>query len=188
MVKENMKKQKVQETIKLDLGCGNNKQQGFKGVDFVKTEATDVVHDLFKFPWPFKDNSVDEVFCSHFFEHVPQLLRGKFMDEAYRIMKPGSKFTIITPYYSSTRAVQDFTHQWPPLCEHSYLYFNKKWRQDNKLTHGHYDIKCDFDFSWGFSADPGFVSRSEEVRNFANRHYINAIMDLHTILTKRESP
>jgi SAM-dependent methyltransferase len=128
-----MKKLKKQKTLKLDLGCGNNKQEGFTGVDFKKTPAVDIVHDLFKFPWPFKDNSVEETFSSHFFEHVPGSIRGKLMDEVYRILIPGGKAVFITPYWSSMRSVQDFTHQWPPICETSYLYFNKGWREQNKL-------------------------------------------------------
>jgi hypothetical protein len=57
-------------TIKLDLGCGQNPKEGFEGVDIRGGKAKHVC-DLFKFPWPFQDSSVDEVHCSHFLEHVP---------------------------------------------------------------------------------------------------------------------
>ena len=112
MKKTNLKLKPVPEPVpllKLDLGCGDNKREGFKGVDFVKTEQTDYVHDLFTFPWPFKENSVEEVNCSHFFEHVPAKIRPRFMDELFRVLVPGGKAIIVTPYHTSVRATQDFT-------------------------------------------------------------------------------
>lgn len=56
--------------VKLDLACGQSPREGFEGVDFL---APDVKHrvDLFKFPWPWADNSVDELHSSHFVEHLP---------------------------------------------------------------------------------------------------------------------
>lgn len=56
--------------IKLDLGCGQNPKEGFDGVDLWAPDAKHKV-DLFKFPWPFASDSVDEVHCSHFIEHIP---------------------------------------------------------------------------------------------------------------------
>lgn len=172
--------------LKLDLGCGDNKREGFKGVDFVKTKSTDYVHDLFKFPWPFKDSSVEEAHLSHFFEHIPAKLRPKFIDELFRVLAPEAKVTIITPYYNSVRATQDFTHEWPPISPNSFLYFNKKWREDNKLTHGHYEMVCDFDFTYGYAVNPAWVSKSEEARAFALTHYNEVISDLHTTLVSRK--
>ena len=58
------KKKKPVQPLKLDLGCGQNKQEGFTGVDLYAPWA-DVKLDLFKFPWPWKDGAVDEIHCSH---------------------------------------------------------------------------------------------------------------------------
>ena len=54
--------------FKLDLGAGQNPREGFEGVD-IYPGAKHVV-DLLKFPWPFADESVDELHCSHFAEHI----------------------------------------------------------------------------------------------------------------------
>lgn len=171
--------------LKLDLGCGDNKKEGFTGVDKFKTSSTDIVHDLLKFPWPFKDESVEEIHSSHFFEHIPQADRPKFMEEVHRILIPGGKASFITPYYKSPRATQDFTHQWPPISEETYLYFNKAWREANKLTHGYYSMTCDFDFTYGYAIDGAWTLKSEEARGFAMRHYWNVISDLWVTLIKR---
>jgi hypothetical protein len=55
---------------KLDLGCGLNPKEGFEGVDIRGNEKAKHIVDLFKFPWPFEDNSVDEIHASHLLEHV----------------------------------------------------------------------------------------------------------------------
>lgn len=179
-----MKAQKASKEVKLlklDLGAGQNKREGFTGVDIAPT--SDIQADLFKFPWPFKTASVSEAFASHFFEHVPQQLRGKFMDELWRVLVTGGQATFITPYWSSMRAVQDPTHMWPPICEATYLYFNKTWRETNKLDH--YDIHCDFDFGYGYHLNADVTVRNAESQAFMAAHYVNSVSDLQVTLTKR---
>lgn len=173
--------------LRLDLGCGQtNEGSGWTGVDIASAEGVDVVHDLFSFPWPFESDSVDEIRSIHFYEHVPARVRPRFMEEMYRILRVGAGATLVTPYWASNRSVQDFTHEWPPICAESYLYFNRKWREENKLTHGVYDIKCDFDLLFpGQSLDPNWVSRHPEAQMFAGKHYVNVVHDLIALLVKR---
>ena len=181
---------KEEKPVRINLACGQQKQEGFIGIDKVKTEATDIVWDLESHPWPIPDNSVDELTCSHFVEHVQHLV--PFMDDLYRIMKSpyvnkdgekvNSKVTIVCPYYSSMRAMQDPFHI-RPICEASMLYYNEEWRKTNKLDH--YGIKANFDFSYGYSIVPEWANRSQEARDFAIRHYNNVITDIFFTLTKK---
>jgi hypothetical protein len=191
---------KPDEPLKLSLACGSNKPEGFKGVDIAKTADTDYVMDLLKFPWDqFADNSVDEIECSHFVEHIPH---GdgyhdpffQFFDEIHRILKPAEfdpanpnvatkGFARITcPYYSSMRAWQDPTHQ-RAISEASFLYLNKQWRIDNRLDH--YPVECDFDFSYGYVVNPTWQNRNQEAQSFAFQNYINSVSDIQVMLTKR---
>lgn len=168
--------------MKLDLACGANKQEGFDGVDKVKVPGVDHVVNLEKFPWPFKADSVDEIWCSHYVEHTKDLI--KFMDECYRILKVGGRMTVVAPYYSSMRAWQDPTHT-RAICEATFLYFNKGWREANGLDH--YGIKSDFDFTYGYAFSPEWATRSEEARLFALNHYINVATDIQAVMTKRDT-
>lgn len=183
----------------LDLGCGQNKVpvEFFRdnlqilpdkviGVDKWQCEGVDVVHDLTEIPFPFRDDSIDAIFSSHFVEHLDGFERAKFMDECYRVLKMGGKMRFIHPYYKSVRAVQDFSHKWPPISENSYLYWDKNWREANKLTHGNYELKCDFEFNIFYSwQDPTVANKNEETRNFWCDKYFNVIADLIVDLKKR---
>lgn len=169
--------------LRIDLGCGDNKREGFFGVDVARTPAADAVFDLTAFPWPIDDACVDELHCSHFLEHLTGEQRMPFMDECARVLKTGAQLTIVVPYWSSPRAVQDPTHKFPPVVETSFLYFNRKWREDNRLTH--YPIACDFDFTFGYAFDNDVAVRNQEYQLFAVRHYLQAVNDLHVTLTKR---
>lgn len=181
-MKKNKSKDRVTPALKIDLACGENKQTGFLGVDFKQLLGVDLVHNLEVFPWPWKNDSVDEIYCCHYIEHTPDLI--KFMDECHRILKTGGKATMIAPYYSSMRAWQDPTHR-RAISEASFLYFNREWMKQNKLTH--YGIKSDFDFYYSYMVSPEFATRSDEVRAFAIQHYINVVTDIQVVLTKRQA-
>lgn len=161
--------------MKLDLACGQNKAKGFKGVDIAPGEGVDFVWDLEKFPWtPFEDYSVSEVNISHYLEHTKDLL--KFMDEVWRICEDGAKVTIVSPYYTSIRAWQDPTHT-RAISEATFLYFQKEWREMNKLNH--YPITCDFEVTkMMVFFNPPWDKKSEEARQFAQQHYFNVISDI----------
>jgi SAM-dependent methyltransferase len=83
--------------IKLNLGCGTKKMAGYQNVDCCG--SPDLFCDLAKFPWPWKDNSCDEVYSSHFLEHVADYERTIL--EIHRILKPNGKFHFLVPHFRS---------------------------------------------------------------------------------------
>jgi SAM-dependent methyltransferase len=82
-------------SLKLNLGCGAERLEGFVNVDFYHTSA-DLKVDLYSYPWPWADNSVDQVATFHFLEHVPDLERTLL--EIHRILKPGGLFWVKVPH------------------------------------------------------------------------------------------
>jgi len=54
----------------LDLGCGQRKHPGSVGLDISPDTDADVVHDLDEFPYPFDDDSFDQVLMQDVIEHV----------------------------------------------------------------------------------------------------------------------
>lgn len=172
--------------VKIDLACGQNKQPDHIGVDIAGD--CDIKHDLFNnFPYPFEDNYADEIFSSHFIEHIPmEYINGKdklfaFMDECHRILKPGGILKLIFPNALSVRAFQDPTHRrFIPAM--TVYYFSKEWREVNKLDH--YNCECNFSFVVGEAINPYWQNRSTEAKQFAAMSYWNVVDDLHFILTK----
>ncbi len=111
-------------SIRLNLGCGLNKMPGFVNCDSDPAVKPDKLFDLTR-RFPFKDNSVDEVFTSHTLEHIPQdILLNKTLPEMWRVCKAGAKVTIVAPYGDSqpvlnhyTRFFEDTFNNW---CKESY--------------------------------------------------------------------
>lgn len=167
--------------IRLDLGCGRNKREGFTGVDAIKFPNVDLVADLRK-KWPWKDGEVSEVHSSHFLEHLTGDERTHFYNELYRVMKKDGKAQIIVPHWSSGRAYGDLTHQWPPVVEFSFYYLSKDWRDANAP---HSTLSCDFAATWGYSIAPAWQTRNQETQMFAANHYREVAQDMICTLTKR---
>ena len=73
--------------LKLNLGCGNKIKKNFVNLDKFETFKPDIVHDLEKFPYPFKDNSADYILLSHILEHIGNTFEifNNIIKELYRI-------------------------------------------------------------------------------------------------------
>lgn len=96
----------------VNLGCGKTRIPGSVGVDRVKIDDyVDVVHDLDELPYPFEDNSVDEIHFYHVLEHLQHPIAK--MEELYRILKPNGLLYMRVPHYSSAGAFTDLTHVRP---------------------------------------------------------------------------
>ena len=99
----------------LDIGCGKrkfaskNSSDRVIGMDLVKLDGVDVVCNIDKTPWPFRDNEFDIVIANHILEHVSDIV--KTMDEVWRVSKPGALIKIKVPYHSSIGAFTDPTHK-----------------------------------------------------------------------------
>ena len=178
---------KIHAPKRLDIACGQNKQPGFKGIDIAGD--ADIVHDLNEIPWPIKANSVEEVFCSHYVEHIPHYRPGwdrdgwwLFFDELYRVMKNGGTATFIHPYAQNSRAFWDPTHV-RFIHETTWYYLHRDWRVGNGLDH--YPVACNFEVvtidALGIADE--YMARNQEQQNYARTHYWNVIPDLRAQIT-----
>ena len=108
--------------MKLYFGCGKHRVEGFVGVDKLRMETVDVVQDMNVLPYPFRDNSVEEVLLINILEHLPNTVC--VMEEIWRICKNGANIKILVPYYNSPGAFQDPTHV-SFFTERSFDYFTE---------------------------------------------------------------
>ena len=129
--------------IKINLGSGNRKQEGYINIDIDATNDPDLILDI-STGLPYEDNSVDEVLAVDFLEHIPIGKTIFVIDEIWRVLKPGGIFEHFTPSTDGRGAFQDPTHasfwninSWLYFCEGSWsgMYgiksrFKKKNLQD----------------------------------------------------------
>ena len=69
----------------------------------------DVVADLNHMPWPFQDESFDQVRCFDVIEHLEDIVQ--VMDEVNRVCSRGAVIQITVPHFSSANAFTDPTHR-----------------------------------------------------------------------------
>lgn len=80
--------------MKLNLGCGDDRRDGYVNVD-LRSEVADVVCDVTDLP--FGDGSVDEVLASDIAEHFPRERLPAMFAEWRRVLRPGGTLTLRVP-------------------------------------------------------------------------------------------
>ena len=120
--------------VKIDLGCGPNKQdKDWFGIDYRALPGVDLVHNLENYPYPLPSDIGSMAVASHVVEHINP--HGgvfiEFMNEVWRLLKPGADFLISTPYAGSPGYWWDPTHC-NPCSEMTLEYFDP----EGPLTQG----------------------------------------------------
>jgi len=117
-------------TIKLNMGCGNKHKEGYLNIDLSPSVKPDMLLDLGKFPYPFKDNSVSAIYSEDLLEHFPKHDLFKVLEEWHRISKPGAIWELKLPFYNSSSiahvqhySVFDFSSFDTMDVRHKYHYY-----------------------------------------------------------------
>jgi SAM-dependent methyltransferase len=106
----------------LDVGCGMRKIPGAIGIDRNPATKADVLCDLDRFPYPFRDSSFDRLEAIHVIEHVSDVIRT--MEEFHRLVKPRGRIRLETPHYTDFSSFCDPTHR-SHLNSFSFRYFGE---------------------------------------------------------------
>lgn len=136
-----MKIIQLNEPVRIDLGCGRRKKKGFFGFDMKKNSDADYVCDLSK-GIPLADNSVDEIYTSHFLEHLEDY--NFMMQEMIRVCKNGACIEIILPYYTYIGASLHLNQDPPHRQLFSEAYFT--WAGVNPGFNNYIIEKIDYKF------------------------------------------
>ena len=91
----------------LHMGPGREGALGVT-VDNLMQVRPDVLMNLNRAPYPFKDNSFDAAYAFSVIEHLPNFF-GVFT-ELHRILKPGGFVAIATPHFSNDGSYIDPSH------------------------------------------------------------------------------
>jgi len=105
--------------MKLNLGCGFNKYEGYTNVDSAPECAPDIVCNLEETPWPWEDSSVSEIRMEHVLEHLGETSERylAIWQELYRVGADGCEIKIVVPHWNHDNFHNDPTHKRPVTPE-----------------------------------------------------------------------
>lgn len=81
--------------LRLNLGAGDNRQEGYVSVD-LREDVADVVCDVRKLEG-YADGEVDEILAEDLLEHFPADQTADLLEEWARVLKPGGLLTVKVP-------------------------------------------------------------------------------------------
>jgi SAM-dependent methyltransferase len=185
--------------MKLNLGCGQNKKDGYVNVDKFDSFAPDVVWDLEQFPWPFEDDSVEEIVMYHSLEHMGGDTDTflSIMKELYRVCMPDGVVHITVPHQHSDGFDGDPTHVRPINGDILSLFSkakNREWKElgwPNTPLGTYLDIDFDMvdsknvlSMEWSRKFQTGEITEAE--LNFAGSAYRNVVQEFRATLAARK--
>jgi len=95
-------------SVKLNLGCGYRKIEGYINIDIRPEVGPDMVLDISEgLPY---DNEIDEIRAVDFLEHVPIGRTISTIESIWKALKHHGKFYSVTPSTDGRGAFQDPTH------------------------------------------------------------------------------
>lgn len=80
--------------IKIDLGCGMYKKEGYIGIDIKQYEGVDYIADI-QNRIPFADNSVSMINCKEVLEHLEHPINA--LEEMYRVLNKNGEIILSVP-------------------------------------------------------------------------------------------
>jgi hypothetical protein len=130
--------------MKLNIGAGDKRYEGFTNCDHNNLFNPEYVFDLEKDKWPFEDNSVDEVIAYHILEHMGE---GYFhcLKELYRVCKNNALIDIKVPHYKNEHQFYDPTHR-RPITQVGFLLFSKRHNKESTDAGSKLGLMYDVDF------------------------------------------
>lgn len=153
--------------MELLLGCGSARDrriavEGRKDwthlvtLDWNADHRPDVVHDLEVLPYPFEDDTFDEIHAYEVLEHLGQ--QGDFrsffaqFSELWRILKPGGHLAATCPSWRSMWAWGDPSHR-RVLCTGSLLFLSQ-WEYQRQIG---FTAMSDFRFCYSADFEPAVL-------------------------------
>ncbi|MES2436821.1 MAG: hypothetical protein V4519_02320 [Patescibacteria group bacterium] len=120
--------------MKLNLGCGFNKLDGYINVDNSAVCKPDQVFDIESTPWPWQDSSIDEIRLDHVLEHIgvdPKTYISVWK-EIWRVSKPNAQIFIRVPHWRHENFAHDPTHVRPITPVGIAMFDQLRNREDEK--------------------------------------------------------
>ena len=135
--------------LKLNLGCGPNRKEGWVNVDLYDPRA-DLRLDL-REPWPFPADIASHIYSEHVFEHFEFHVEvPRFLAEARRILRTGGVFDVVVP--DSNPAIKAYGNPGAAYWLTSAKRWHPEWCQ-TELDHINYHFRQDGEHKYAWDAE-----------------------------------
>lgn len=81
--------------MKLNLGCGSHKMDGYINIDCQEGYSPDIVSDINNLKYD--NNSIDEIYMSHVLEHMIVSKANEAVENCYKWLKKDGLFYVAVP-------------------------------------------------------------------------------------------
>lgn len=122
--------------MKLHLGCGNKKIEGYVNIDIREDVNPDLIDDISKLN-EIEDNSVDVIYACHVLEHFGRHEYMDVLNRWYSVLKKGGTLRISVPNFEEVSKYYEETKDLSKLL--GFLYGGQNYKQNF-----HY---CTWDFN-----------------------------------------
>jgi len=168
--------------VKLNLGCGFDKREGWLNVDNFDACEPDQMLDIETTPWDLPTDGFEHVLMKHVLEHVGADFATfrRVMQELYRVLTPGGLLEIHVPHVRHDTFWSDPTHvrAFTPL---TFTMMSKRQNREWMAQRANYTMLAfalDVDFevetivqsydnAWQAKFNAGEITR-EQLRELAN--------------------
>jgi predicted SAM-dependent methyltransferase len=164
--------------MKLNLGCGKDIRQNYINLDIVDYGGN-MVHDINKFPYPFEDDTFEEIYASHVLEHLDNF--HQVVTELYRISKPGALIIVYAPFFLNTKYFGEPDHKIPfsirtfdnyEYYQNRKLKFYERWKLNHRTN---YESKVKFEI-----LEKRFITS-----HFAVLKWLDFILNIEPVIYER---
>jgi predicted SAM-dependent methyltransferase len=176
--------------MKINLGCGFNKLDGYTNVDKDEGCKPDLVFDCEKI-WPLEQSLVEEIVMYHSIEHMGETFDTfiNLIKEMYRVSANNCVWKITVPHYNSDIFHIDPTHV-RKIHPMTLRMFDQAHNIEDMKNNGHYTklgliykidievVKEVFYLQEPWNSLAGNKNQIENI-NFAGRHYNNVGGDIY---------
>jgi len=102
--------------MKLNIGCGETKLEGYINIDIEESIKPDLVLDVRKQNLPYEENSVERITCLHNIEHIEYKYHFWILQQFYKVLIPDGFLILAYPefekcvknFLSNNRGLKDF--------------------------------------------------------------------------------
>ncbi len=94
----------IRKDLRLHLGCGSKHFDDYINVGLWITDATDIICDITRLPWP--DNTISVIENYHVFEHISHTKARQTLAEWYRVLVPDGVLILECPHFDE--AVKEY--------------------------------------------------------------------------------